>query len=67
LVFVMTRGGPGNASSVLAHFMYIEAFNNYRMGYGAAIAWVMFLIALILTLLLFGSAKYWVYYGGEKQ
>ncbi len=45
LVFVMTRGGPANSSSVLANFMYIEAFNNYKMGYGAAIAVILFLIS----------------------
>ncbi len=47
LVSVMTRGGPYNSSSVLANFMYIEAFNNYKMGYGAAISVVLFLISLI--------------------
>lgn len=47
LVFIMTRGGPGNASTVLANFMYIEAFNNYKMGYGAAIAVVLFLISAV--------------------
>jgi ABC-type sugar transport system permease subunit len=46
LVSVMTRGGPANASSVLANFMYIESFNNYKMGYGAAIAVIIFLISL---------------------
>ena len=46
LVSVMTRGGPANASSVLANFMYIESFNNYKMGYGAAIAVVLFMISL---------------------
>lgn len=46
LVSVMTRGGPANASSVLANFMYIEAFNNYKMGYGASIAVVLFIISL---------------------
>ncbi len=46
LVSVMTRGGPANASSVLANFMYIEAFNNYKMGYGAAIAVILFMISL---------------------
>ena len=45
MVFVMTRGGPANSSSVLANMMYIEAFNNYKMGYGAAIAVVLFLIS----------------------
>jgi len=46
LVSMMTRGGPANASSVLANFMYIEAFNNYKMGYGAAIAVILFIISL---------------------
>ncbi|MBN2048210.1 MAG: sugar ABC transporter permease [Anaerolineaceae bacterium] len=45
LVSVMTRGGQG--TQVLANFMYMEAFNNYRMGYGAAIAVVLFLISMI--------------------
>jgi multiple sugar transport system permease protein len=47
LVSVMTRGGPYNSSSVLANFMYIEAFNNYKMGYGAAVSVILFLISLI--------------------
>jgi len=46
LVSIMTRGGPANASSVLANFMYIESFNNYKMGYGSAIAVIIFLISL---------------------
>lgn len=47
LVSVMTRGGPYNSSSVLANFMYIEAFNNYKMGYAAAISVILFLISLV--------------------
>jgi ABC-type sugar transport system permease subunit len=47
LVSVMTRGGPANSSSVLANYMYIQAFNNYRMGYAAAIAVILFLISLV--------------------
>ncbi len=45
LVSIMTRGGQ--STQVLANFMYIEAFNNYRMGYGAAIAVVLFAISLV--------------------
>lgn len=47
LVWVMTKGGPANASSVLAVLMYIQAFNNYKMGEGAASAVILFLISLI--------------------
>jgi len=47
LVSIMTRGGPFNSSSVLANFMYIEAFNNYKMGYGASISVILFLISLV--------------------
>jgi len=47
LVAIMTRGGPANASSVLANLMYIQAFNNYRMGLGAATAVVLFIISFV--------------------
>ncbi len=47
LVYIMTRGGPANASTVMANFMYIEAFNNYNMGYAATIAVILFLITSI--------------------
>jgi ABC-type sugar transport system permease subunit len=47
LVWVMTRGGPANSSSVLAVLMYIQAFNNYKMGLGAATAVVLFAISLV--------------------
>ena len=44
IIYVMTRGGPFYSSSVMANYMYIEAFNNYRMGYGSAIAVIQFII-----------------------
>jgi len=46
IVYAMTQGGPFNSSSVLANYMYIESFNNYRMGYGSSIAVIQFLITL---------------------
>lgn len=45
LIAIMTRGGQ--STQVLANFMYMEAFNNYRMGYGAAVAVVLFIISMI--------------------
>ena len=50
LVQIMTRGGPANATSVLANLMYIQAFNNYKMGLGAATAVVLFLISLVFII-----------------
>ncbi|MEZ4629500.1 MAG: sugar ABC transporter permease [Deinococcales bacterium] len=47
MVWVMTRGGPFHSSEVLANYMYLEAFNNYNMGYAAAIGVVLFLISII--------------------
>ena len=44
LVAIMTGGGPYNQSSVLAYFMYEQSIFSYRMGYGAAIATVLFVI-----------------------
>jgi len=50
LVFAMTKGGPGTASSVLAMFMYREGFLKYRMSYGSAIAVMQFFIILIIMI-----------------
>lgn len=49
LIFVMTGGGPNHASELMATYMYKQAFGNFNMGYGSAIAVLMFLIAIILT------------------
>lgn len=51
MVNIMTQGGPFNSSNVLANFMYIEAFKNYRMGYGASIAVILFLIMFVFIVM----------------
>ena len=50
LIWAMTKGGPANSSSVLASYMYTEAFTNNRLGYGAAIATVMLVVNLVLAI-----------------
>lgn len=60
--FVLTRGGPNNSTMLLSIYLYRNAFEYLKMGYASALAWVMFLIVLLLTLLVFRSAPMWVHY-----
>jgi raffinose/stachyose/melibiose transport system permease protein len=50
LISVMTRGGPGNASQVLGFLMYRSAFNEQRVGYGAAISTVMLVLSAVFAI-----------------
>lgn len=49
LIWIMTRGGPVNASEVMATYMYRYAFNRFQLGYGSAVALVMLVICLIFS------------------
>jgi multiple sugar transport system permease protein len=51
VIYVMTEGGPGFASRVYAYHLYLQAFRRFNMGYAAAMAWFLFLIILVLTLI----------------
>lgn len=60
--YVMTRGGPANATLVYVLYLYQVAFEDFKMGYASALAWILFLILVIITAVQFLSARYWVYY-----
>jgi multiple sugar transport system permease protein len=60
-------GYPEGASRFYMILFYKQAFTFQNMGYGASLAWLLFIVALIITLFLFGTARYWVYYAGENQ
>ena len=62
LVSVLTKGGPGYATQVLVFRIYTEAFTYSRMGYASAIAYFLFLIVLVITIIQFIGQKYWVHY-----
>ncbi|MEZ4727201.1 MAG: sugar ABC transporter permease [Caldilineaceae bacterium] len=51
VVYIMTQGGPQFASRVYAYHLYLEAFRRFNMGYAAAMAWFLFLIILVITLI----------------
>lgn len=60
--YVMTQGGPNNSSLFMVYYLFIQAFEYGRMGYASAIAWVLFVIVIIFTIIVFRSSPYWVYY-----
>lgn len=63
--FIMTQGGPENATLFYAYYLFKQSFQYFRMGYASAMAWVLFTIVLILTLLKLWSSKKWVHYQSE--
>jgi multiple sugar transport system permease protein len=63
--YVMTQGGPNNASLFYVLYLYRNAFNYFQMGYASAMAWFLFVILLAVTLLLFRSSSFWVHYENE--
>lgn len=65
--YIITQGGPLKSTYLLPLYIYDEAFKSFDMGYASAIAWVLFLIIMVLTLLAFWSSKKWVYYAGDKR
>ncbi len=65
--FVLTQGGPANATLFYLYYLYKNAFTWFEMGYASALAWVLFLIIIICTLLLLRTSSNWVYYEGEER
>jgi len=57
VVYMMTRGGPFHTTDTLAMFMYNESFQKYYMGYGSAIAVVLFLIAMVIIVFYFRQVR----------
>ncbi len=65
--FVATDGGPLDATLFFVLYLYKQAFEFRHMGYAAALAWVLFIVVLALTLVIFRSQRFWVFYGGERD
>ncbi|NLA58392.1 MAG: sugar ABC transporter permease [Firmicutes bacterium] len=60
--FIMTNGGPLNATRFYVLYLYQNAFQYFRMGYASALAWILFFIIMVFTLLIFRSSAFWVHY-----
>ncbi len=62
-IYTMTNGGPVGSTEVLVFYLYENGFRWYKMGYASSIAWILFFIIFIFTLLQQYLSKRWVYYG----
>jgi len=65
--FVATNGGPLDSTLFFVLYLYRKAFQEFQMGYASALAWVLFVIILALTLVIVRSGRWWVYYEGEQR
>lgn len=63
--FIMTQGGPANATYFFVLGIYLNAFQFLKMGYASALAWMLAVIILLLTLVAFRSSGRWVHYEGQ--
>jgi multiple sugar transport system permease protein len=61
-IYVMTRGGPSNATTTMVYYIYTNAFRNFRMGYASTQAIALFMIVMVLTLIYWRSQEKWVVY-----
>lgn len=64
--YLITQGGPLQSTYLSSMFIYDYAFKYYQMGYSSAASWVLFIVILISTGLLFATSSKWVYYSDEK-
>jgi multiple sugar transport system permease protein len=65
--WVLTRGGPNDATLFYMINLYERAFEFVQMGYASALAWILFVIIMVITLLVIRSSAAWVYYESEAR
>lgn len=59
---IMTKGGPGDATYVIAYYTYTTAFSNFKMGYASAMSWLLIAIIFVITVIQWKGQKRWVNY-----
>lgn len=65
--FVMTQGGPNNATMFAMLHLYLQGFKSLKLGYASALAWILFAIIMVLTVIQFQVGKRWVHYEGDAR
>jgi len=67
LVVNQGNGNPGGATYFYNLYLYRTFFTFQNMSYGSTLAWFLFVVILLVTIILFGTAKYWVFYASESR
>lgn len=67
LPWLLTQGGPNYSTELYTLFLYRNAFEYLRMGKASALAWILFIVIVVFTIILFRSSERWVYYGGDED
>ena len=65
--FIITAGGPDNSTLTMVLLLYRKGFQQFHFGYASAIAWVLFAIVMLFTVLIVRSSEAWVFYAGEVR
>lgn len=65
--YIVTLGGPADSTLFYSLYLYRNAFQYYRMGYASGMAWILFLIVVASTLMVFKSSTSWVFYRGKLK
>ena len=65
--YIITKGGPLGSTTLISLLVYQNAFKSYEMGLACAMAWMLFIIVAVFTVIAFLSQKYWVYYSDNER
>jgi multiple sugar transport system permease protein len=59
--YIMTLGGPANSTLTIVYYLYKKGFQSFQMGYGSSLAWIVFFLIFIITIIQFRVSGSWVY------
>jgi multiple sugar transport system permease protein len=60
-------GGPQKSALFYMLYLYLKSFRDYQMGYGSALAWILAIIILLITILVFRTSDRWVFYESDRR
>jgi len=67
IAWVLTQGGPADSTLFWVLLIYRRAFQDFQMGYASALAWALFAVVIVVTGIIFRTARWWVYYEGGRR